>query len=177
MSAPLVPSPLDYIGRRPFAFYPAVNNTAPNEWHIAGGSWREVRIINARNGTELWVPRQYIGAVSEPEDSLPVVGLTTQLEFRNGSVEPRIKRAKEVIEIPHADHPDDRSEPENLRRQFGPAPVVDIRLAERADSSLNRAMASLAIGAIVVCLLAALVAAASGSNNQCVDTSAACSGQ
>jgi hypothetical protein len=177
VSAPLVPSPLDYVGPRPFAIYPAVKNNDPNEWRLAGGSWSEVRVINVRNGTELWIPRQYIGAVSEPEDSPMVVGLTTELQLRNGSVEPKVKRVKGVIEMPHPGLAMDDIGVESFRRPNGPAPVVDIRIRERYDSSLNRAMASLAIGAMLVCLLAALLAAASGSTPQCADTSAACSGQ
>ena|SRR6185312_1666135 len=159
MSAPLVPSPLDYVGRRPFAFYPAIKNTEPNEWLLGTGSWSEVQVVNARTGSELWVPRQYIGAVSETDGPLLIVGVTKDLEFHEGTVEPCVKR---VIEMPHVEAAEGGtdSRPEHTRRNDGPAPVVGIRLAERGDSSMNKAFATLAIGALVVCLLAALVAAA-----------------
>jgi hypothetical protein len=175
MSAPLVPSPLDYIGRRRFAFYPAIKNASPNEWHIGGGSWSEVQVVNAHNNLELWVPRQFIGAVSEPDESLPVVGLRRELEFHHGLVEPR---SRGIIEMPVSQAPRFGLgiESEEERKQAGPASVVDIRLSERSDSSLNRAVATLAIGAIVVCLLSALLAAASGIDNTCAHASAACSG-
>ncbi len=155
MSAPLVPSPLDYIGRRPFAFYPAIRNATPNEWLLGTGSWGEVQVVNARSGAGLWIPRQYVGAVLENETPLLIVGLTKELECHGDSVEPRVKR---IIEMPHAEPASDETDPFHTRRASGPAAVVDIRLAERPDSSMNRAIASLAIGALVLCLLATLVA-------------------
>jgi hypothetical protein len=157
MSAPLVPSPLDYIGLRRFAFYPAIKNAEPNEWLLGTGSWSEVQVVNARTGAELWVPRQYIGAVSETEGPLLIVGLTKDLEFHEGTVEPSVKR---VIEMPHVEPVAKETGIESSRRDAGPAPVIGIRLPERSDSSMNRALATLAVGALVVCLLAALIAAA-----------------
>jgi hypothetical protein len=97
MSAPLVPSPLDYVGRRRFALYPAVDNVGPNEWVLGTGSWSEVQVVNSQTGAEIWIPRQYIGGVSDRYDSVLVVELTKELEFKSGSLEPRIKR---VIEMP-----------------------------------------------------------------------------
>ena len=157
MSAPLVPSPLDYIGLRRFAFYPAIKHIQPNEWLLGTGSWSEVQVVNAQTGAELWVPRQYVGAVSETEGPLLIVGLTKDLDFHEGIVEPSVKR---VIEMPHADSVPSGSPVELARRDTGPAPVIGIRLPERSDSSMNKALATLAIGALVVCLLAALLAAA-----------------
>ncbi|HEY7307666.1 MAG TPA: hypothetical protein VH601_26315 [Bryobacteraceae bacterium] len=159
MSAPLVPSPLDYVGRRPFAFYPAIKNAQPNEWLLGTGSWSEVQVVNAHTGRELWVPRPYVGAVSETEGPLLIVGLTKDLEYREGIIEPCVKR---IIEMPHveAEQSAARTEVNRLRHNAGPASVVGIRLPERSDSSMNKALATLAIGALMVCLLAALVAAA-----------------
>src|SRR6185437_1619978 len=143
MSAPLVPSPLDYVGLRPFAFYPAIKNADPNEWLLGTGSWSEVQVVNAQTGREVWVPRQYIGAVSETEGVLLIVGLTKDLAFHEGGVEPCVKR---VIEMPHAEEVPVGADAEQPRRGAGPAAVVGIRLAERRDSSMNRAFATLAIG-------------------------------
>ena len=157
MSAPLVPSPLDYVGLRRFAFYPPIKNTQPNEWLLGTGSWSEVQVVNAQTGAELWVPRQYVGAVSETEGPLLIVGLTKDLEFHEGTVEPSVQR---VIEMPHIDECPPEPEMDFRRRVPGPAPVIGIRLPERSDSSMNKALATLAIGALVVCLLAALIAAA-----------------
>ena len=156
MSAPLVPSPLDYIGLRRFAFYPAIKNIQPNEWLLGTGSWSEVQVVNAKTGAELWIPRQYVGAVSETEGPLLIVGLTKDLDFHEGSVEPSVKR---VIEMPHVEPCDADAKSESSRRIAGPAPVIGIRLPERSDSSMNKALATLAIGVLAVCLLAALIAA------------------
>jgi hypothetical protein len=159
MSAPLVPSPLDYVGRRPFAFYPAIKNAQPNEWLLGAGSWSEVQVVNAQTGCELWVPRPCVGAVSETGGPLLIVGLTKDLECHEGVVEPCVKR---VIEMPHfeAEQGLAKVAADPARRSGRPAPVVGIRLPERSDSSMNKALATLAIGALMVCLLAALVAAA-----------------
>jgi hypothetical protein len=155
MSAPLVPSPLDYLGRRRFAFYPPVNNVDPNEWLLGTGSWSEVQVVNAGTGRELWISRQYIGGVSDGRSGLLTVELTQELEFRGGTVEPRVKR---VIEMPHmAEHPEGRNE--SMDRPSGPACVVGIRLEDRAESTMSKAVVTLGIGALLVSLLGALISA------------------
>jgi hypothetical protein len=155
MSAPLVPSPLDYIGPRRFAFYPAIRNAEPNEWLLGKGSWTEVQVVNAHTGTKMWIPRQCIGAVSDSHDGILIVGLTKELEYRSGALGPRIKR---VIEMPR--------EPQFQRRPFaqpdtrppGPAPVIGIRVEDREDSPMNRALVALAVAAVIVALIAAVLA-------------------
>lgn len=157
MSAPLVPSPLDYVGHRRFALYPVVENAEPNEWVLGTSSWSEVQVVNPQTGSEMWIPRQYIGGVSDRYDSVLVVELTKELEFRSGTLEPRVKR---VIEMPQANVEErpklfDGSGP----RPFGPAPVIAIRTENRDKSSMNRALVSLGAGAIAVYLLAILISA------------------
>jgi len=149
MSAPLIPSPLDYIGGRPFAFYPAIKDAYPNEWRLGTGARSEVLVVNAKTGRELWIPRQYIGAVSDVGDPLLIVGLRKALNLRAGEVEPRIKR---VIEMPIA--------PERDPSAFflsdhapGPARVIAIRLEDRKKSPASKAVVGLAIGALVAWLL------------------------
>ena len=94
-----MPSPLDYIGPRRFAFYPAIRNADPNEWILGTGSRSEVQVINAQTGREIWVPRQHIGAAGskrvtarEPGAAEPEYGDFLSLEsgdrnHRNFSVE------------------------------------------------------------------------------------------
>jgi hypothetical protein len=155
MSAPLVPSPLDYIGRRRFAFYPAIRNIQPNEWVLGTGSWSEVQVVNSQTGAEIWIPRQYIGAVSETHDPVLVVGLIKELEYRAGALEPRVKR---VIEMPQVGEKRPvLTDPSDSLRPSGPAPVIGIRVENRDDSPMNRALILLGVGAIVVSLLAALL--------------------
>jgi hypothetical protein len=150
--APLVPSPLDYIGARRFAFYPPIKNAEPNEWILGTGSRCEVQVINAQTGDEMWVPRQHIGAVSDPGNRLLTVGLRKALDLRSGSLEPRVKR---VIEMPR-----DAEEFSKRRPSLEPAPVVAIRLDEYKKSPMSKAVVGLAIGSMLACLLASLIGAA-----------------
>jgi hypothetical protein len=159
MSAPLVPSPLDYVGRRRFAFYPPVKNAEPNQWLLAGGSWSEVQAVNAQTGCELWIPRQYIGGVSGGNASLLIVELKKELEFRSGAVEPRARR---IIQMPDTQMPNVAKRPEapsDADTRSGPAPVVGIRLEDRAESTMSKAVVTLGIGAFGVWLLAVLLSA------------------
>jgi hypothetical protein len=149
MSA-LVPSPLDYIGGRRFVFYPAIKNADPNEWRLGAGARAEVQVVNAKTGRELWVPRQYIGAVSDSNDSLLIVGLRKELDFRAGSLEPRVKR---VIEMPLASSTTPTALQDASSRTIGPARVIAIRLDERKKSPASKAVVGLAIGALLAWLL------------------------
>ncbi len=141
----LAPSPLDCIGLRRFAFYPCIRDFAPNEWTLGAGSWTEVQVVNSSTGTEIWIPRQYIGAVSEASGSVPIVGLRKELEYRAGKLSPRFKR---VIEMPHyAEAPN--IGPLEQRRSPGPAPVIGIRVENRENSPMNNALLALGIAFIV----------------------------
>lgn len=153
MSAPLVPSPLDYLGRRRFALYPPVKNADPNEWLLGTASWCEVQLVNARTGREIWIPRQYVGGVSGSSGRL-VVELKEELQLRAGTVEPRNRR---VIEMPlSAGKPESGGKP---ARAPGQARVVGIRLDDRAESTMSKAIVTLGAGAIGVWLLAMLLSA------------------
>ena len=155
MSAPLVPSPLDYVGQRRFAFYPAISHLTPNEWVLGAGSHSEVQVVNAKTGAEVWIARQYIGAVSETAESLLVVGLTKALEYHRGAVTPQVRR---VIEMPA-----ERELPQKIWQAAAPRPhpaaVVAIRLETRSDSAWGKALAAACIAALVIALLAALLTA------------------
>ena len=155
MSAPLVPSPLDYIGPRRFAFYPAIKNAEPNEWLLANGTWTEVQVVNAQTGRRVWIPRRYIGAVGDSHDGLLVVGLTKELEYHAGALGPRFKR---VIEMPRQIQPETRLRIEPEPRPPGPAPVIGIRVEDRDDSAMTRALLILAVAAVIIALIAAVLA-------------------
>ena len=146
MAAPFVPSPLDCIGRQRFAFYPAIENGGPNEWLLGTGSRSEVQAVNAQTGVEIWIARQYIGAVSDQTEVL-TVGLRKGLALREGVLVPRVKR---VIEMPQGEH--DAFE---ARQDRGPASVVAIRLEDHKKSSVNKAIVGLAVTVLLVALLAA----------------------
>jgi hypothetical protein len=154
MSAPLVPSPLDYVGRRRFAFYPAIAHPDPNEWMLGTSSRSEVQVVNACTGREIWISRQYIGAVSETSSPLLIVGLTKSLAFREGAIEPKVKG---VIEMPPVSRSQAESPPGALPRHSAPASVTAIRLEPRVDSALNKAMFFTFLGAVLVALVAAAI--------------------
>ncbi len=155
MSAPLVPSPLDYIGPRRFAFYPAIKNAEPNEWLLGKGSWSEVQVVNAHTGGRMWIPRQCVGAVCDSHEGILIVGLTKELEFRAGALGPRFKR---VIEMPRDSKTQPRPWVQPHPRPPGPAPVIGIRVEHREDSPMSRAIVTLAVAAIIVSLVAAVLA-------------------
>jgi hypothetical protein len=152
MSAPLMPSPLDYIGRRRFAFYPAIRYADPNSWILGAGSWSEVQVVNAKTGLDLWIPRRYIGAVSESHDAL-VVGLTQQIDLRNGEVVPR--GHKRIIEMPLP------NESVLHSRNNGPAQVVGIRLENKTRSAFQTPAFRVGIVLLFVAGLLALIESAS----------------
>lgn len=151
MSAPLVPSPLDYVGRRKFAVYPPIRNAGPNEWLLRSGTWSEINIVNAQTGDGVWLARQYVGGVSDRTGFVLVVELTKELEYADGSVSPVVKR---VIEMPA---PSDTPQKKD-RRKRGPAPVVGIKV-EPADSPTLRTLAKLALGILVLTVVCAIAAA------------------
>jgi hypothetical protein len=151
MSAPLVPSPLDFIGRGRFAFYPPIALADPNTWILGASSWSEVQVINAKTGREIWVPRRYIGAVNDNQEAL-IVGLTQPLDLRKGKLVPRTNCR--VIEMPHPVSGDPRP-------HDGPAPVIGIRLEQKAPSAFQSAPFRVGISVLFVVGLLALVASAS----------------
>jgi hypothetical protein len=154
MSAPLLPSPLDYVGRRRFAFYPPIAQADPNEWILGPADRSEVQVVNVQTGRTLWILREYIGAVSESSSPLLVVGLTKALKFRAGNIEPKIKQ---VIEMPSGcAQPELRRSPPS--RHLRPAPVIAIRLEPKASSVLNKTFLIACTVAIVIALLSALAA-------------------
>jgi hypothetical protein len=158
MSAPLVPSPLDYIGRKSFAFYPPVchsgpnSRSSPNLWILGASSWSEVQVINAQTGVELWIPRQFIGAVSGQDESL-IVGLTQQLELRKGKVVPHTSRR--VLQMPV------RRDSPVTRHHEGPAHVIGIRLEKSRPAAFQKAPFRVCVCVLFVVGLLALVVSAS----------------
>ena len=162
MSAPLVPSPLDYIGRNQFAFYPGIRHADPNVWLLGSSSWGEVQVINARTGRDLWVPRRYIGAVSESLDSL-VVGLTQQLHLRNDEVVPSTNCR--IIQMPSNQMPSSQmpsaSNVPVSRTTNGRADVIGIRLEPKTPRAFQKTPFRVGIAVLFVAGLLALVESAS----------------
>ena len=124
----------------------------PNEWVLGAGWWNEVQVINSTTGGKMWIPRQYIGGVSDRYDSVLVVELTKELEYKAGLLAPRVKR---VIEMPQEQAPL-MTLGERPQREAGRAPVVMIRGENKEDSTVTKALITLGVGAIGVYLLAVI---------------------
>lgn len=151
MSAPLVPSPLDYIGRRKFGFYPVINCAGPNLWILGSSSWSEVQFVNAESGLEIWVPRQYIGAVSDQHDTL-IVGLNQSVELRGEQIVPHSEHR--LVVMPKREHVANR-------QTNGPASVVSIRLESAHRQSMHNTPVRVGICVLFVIGLLVLVTTAS----------------
>lgn len=99
MSVPPIPPPLESYGDRPFSFYPAILGIEHNEWRFKRATWSEMLVGNTKSGTDIWVPRQYVGEVSRIDAPVMIVGLLKELEFKAGQVWPAERR---VIQMPGA---------------------------------------------------------------------------
>lgn len=95
-----MPTPeLDKFAGRPFSFYPPILNVEHNEWVCRKDTWSEVLVSNTKAGMELWVPRRYLGEVSQVDKPVMIVGLNQELEYKSGAVWPHHRR---IIEMPPA---------------------------------------------------------------------------
>ena len=139
---PAPPPPFDQLAHRPFSFYPPIVNIEHNSWVFGRATWSETMVVNTKSNEEVWIPRRFLGKVSQVDEPVVIVGLNREMEFRSGTVVPHHRR---VIELPVA---------VNARRILTtasdqPAPVVNIRL-DPGESRIGR----LILGALLVGLLA-----------------------
>ena len=131
MSLPPMSS-LEHLGNRPFSFYPPILNVEHNEWFFRRGSWAEILVMNSRSTEEIWIPRRFMGEISQIEDPVVIVGLVKELEYKAGAVWPHQRR---VIEMPVA--VGDRSRVPQPPGDV-PAPVIGIRMPSVTDSRMGR---------------------------------------
>ena len=148
MSLPPAPPPIAQLGRRPFSFYPAILNIEHNEWLYRRATWPEILVQNTNTQQEIWVPRQYWGAISLVEEPVMIVGLTKELEYREGAVWPARRR---VIEMPRAVNEGPRPMPG--RSTDRPAPVIGIRLENNSKSRIGRLVLGGAALSLAACVL------------------------
>ena len=124
MASPPIPPLLGHLAARPFSFYPPILGVEHIEWIYRKATWSELVVVNQKTGMELSIPRHFVGEVSLIDHPVVIVGLSRELEYKDGAVSPYQRR---VIEMPVAvgDPAPRRSEP---------APVVAIRLESRRDN-------------------------------------------
>jgi len=82
---------------RAFSFYPPILNVECNEWTYVESSWSEIRVRNDKCGLDLWIPRRFIGEVSQIDEPVMIVGLVHELEHKGGMVTPHHRR---VVAMP-----------------------------------------------------------------------------
>jgi hypothetical protein len=127
--APL-PTPLNDFGGRRFSFSPPIRNLGPNEWLYRRATWSECVVANARSGEEFCIPRMFLGDVAEADDASMVVRLVRELEWRAGTIMPRVRR---VIVMPPPS-----TDPAPVAHAGRRAPVVNIRLETRPETRLRK---------------------------------------
>ena len=99
MGSTPVPSPLDQLTGRTFAFYPAMLGVKHNEWRFEKATWSEILVTNTQTGSEVWIPRRFVGEVSRTDDPILIVGLNRELEIKSGMV---VAHQRRVISMPGA---------------------------------------------------------------------------
>ena len=151
MSGPLIPTPFDQIGRRPFLFYPPIVGIEHNEWTLRRITSSEVQVANTKTSEELWIPRRFLGELSAIEDPFLIAGLVKELEYQAGAVLPYRRR---VIEMPRAVNGGAvfASRPPAA---VGPAPVIGIRFETGPTSRTGKRLLTWVVAGILACVTAA----------------------
>jgi hypothetical protein len=144
MPAAPIPPAFERLAGRRFCFYPPILKADSNEWTFRRATWSEIAVRSSGTG-DVWIPRRFVGDVSEHDHAPAVVNLLEQLEYHDGLVWPHRRR---VIELPVTVAESARPRRENQQ----PAPVISIRLEARTETRAGR----LAGGAIALGVLGCL---------------------
>jgi len=177
VAAPLIPTPLDQIGRRPFLFYPAIVGIEHNEWMLRRVSSSEVQVINTKTSEELWIPRRFLGEISAIEDPFIIAGLVKELEYKGGAVAPHRRR---VIEMPRVVNgtvvsnaglsnalSNDAAAPPSPAKL---APVIGIRIESGPSSRTARRLLTWLVASILACVILAEALIVFGGHRRFVNT-------
>jgi hypothetical protein len=154
MSIAPLPSPLQDLGGRRFAFYPPIRNLERTEWLYRRATWSEFVVANARTGEEVCIPRMFLGEVSHADESVMIVGLSRPLEWRTGAIVPIERR---VIEMPLAP-PLAVNDARPAARPAHLAPVINIRLEPPTEVRFGKKMGvAILLGAVGLTIIAGIV--------------------
>jgi hypothetical protein len=132
---------------RPFSFYPPVLNIEHNEWKLLEATWSEILVHNTKMDLEIWVPRRFIGQVSQIEKPVMIVGLSKELEYNAGMIRPHEKRVLNLPKSPTG------PPPAAAGTIPTPAMVGGVRLSSGSESKIIWLVG----GVLVFGLLAAFV--------------------
>jgi hypothetical protein len=149
VASPPIPPSLEHLVTRPFSFYPAIIGVEHNEWLFRKATWSEILVVNCKSGSEIWIPRRFIGEVCRIDDPVLIVGLNRELEFKAGAVWPYQRR---ILQMPVAVGAPPTSSSADAPERSSPAPVVGIRL-EPSDKRVFKLIGialAVAIGLYVV---------------------------
>ena len=91
MPSPPLPAAFQQLESREFSFFPAIVGIEHNLWRFQQANWSEVLVANCKTGSEIWVPRRYVGEAST-EEPIAIVGLTREFEYKGGMLCPYQKR-------------------------------------------------------------------------------------
>ena len=127
---------LDELAGRRFSFYPTILNVEHNEWTLAKETWSEVLVANVASGQEIWIPRTYLGSISNTDSPVLIVGLTRELEWKAGKIWPH---QKQLIEMPAR-----KGAAKSGAVAAGPAPASRSSVAESSAGRLL--MAAVGVG-------------------------------
>lgn len=162
MASPPIPPLFEHLARRPFAFYPPIQNLEHNEWLFRKATWAELVAVNRRSGGEVSIPRRFVAEVSGTDDPFLIVGLTRELEYRDGAVWPYRRR---VIEMPVA--VGETAAAASVAHRASPAPVVAIRLEPGRQNRYVKVVGGALVVVLAVCVhLAVLNLAHIGDTRQ-----------
>jgi hypothetical protein len=108
--------------------------------------------MNTKSSAELWIPRRFVGGVSNADDPVMIVGLVKELELNAGTVFPRVRR---VIEMPRRSHdPRATSAKASPQEASRPASVVGIRV--ESGSGARMVLGTVAAG-LLACVAMLIV--------------------
>jgi len=149
MSSPSEPSSLEHLTTRPFSFYPPILNLEHNEFLFRKASWSEVQVVHCKSGKEIWIPRRFLGKVSEVADPVVIVGLNKELEYAGGAVWPYQRR---VMEMPLAVGGGPPVAERRPSEPSGAAPPVPIPSRSGAETRIFRLIGIALAAAILLAL-------------------------
>jgi hypothetical protein len=147
MSTPPAPPQAELLDR-PFSFFPAIHGIEHNEWKLKEATWSEMVVVNTKTGEEIGVPRRFVGAVSETGEPVLIVGLTTQLEYRAGSVWP-VRRIVLSMPAPPLEPPPGSKAPPDPNEPTGLGAIIG-RTGDGTESRISNMIAWSMLAVILV---------------------------
>jgi hypothetical protein len=152
----MTPQPtLEELGERRFSFYPPLLGVDHNEWTYVKSTWAEVLVHNTRTDQSIWIPRRFVGEVSQVDEPVMIVGLRKELEYRGGTVWPHERRLVEMSKP--------LTEPSRTSISEPAPPPNPLARMGGAESKVGRFLAY-AIGAgLLLCVAVVLIMRVGGS--------------